>query len=321
MQIGSIIRADNSGLGTLAREFYDNEIINKVIICPNNVYQSFSERFSNSRQDLTVENINWLLKDLDILFCFETPFRWSIVAEAKKRGIKTILMPMHEGLSERIPIDFDLYVCPSVLEMDLDIEPKIFLPVPVNTNRIKWKLRKKAKVFIHNSGHGGISMRNGTLELIQAMKYVKSDIKLIIRSQHYQFETNDKRIECRYENIKDYWNLWDEGDVFIFPEKFNGLSLPVQEAFASGMCVMTTNKEAFNFLPKEPLLKPKEWKKIMIARQVDCASYDPKEIAESIDKIANTDITKYSLAGKEWAEQNNWGKLKDKYLKLCDIVL
>lgn len=314
--VGSIIRADNSGLGTLAREFYDNGIINKVIIYPNNVYHSFNERFKNSKIGLTDENIKWLLKDLDILFCFETPFKWQIVAEAKKRGIKTILMPMHEGLQENLPIKFDLYVCPSELEMRLDIEPKIFLPVPVNTKRIKWKLREKAKVFIHNSGHGGIAGRNGTWELLEAMKYVKSDIKLIIRSQFHEFKSDDKRIECKYENKKDYWDLWDEGDVFIFPEKFNGLSLPVQEAYASGMCVITTDKEAFSFLPKQPLLKPEKFIKMMIARQIDCAVHNAKDIAKKIDEIANTDITEYSLAGKKWAEQNNWDKLKSKYLDL-----
>lgn len=315
--IGSIIRSDNSGLGILAGEFYENGIINKVIICPNNVYHSFNERFDNSKVGLTSENIEWLLKDLDVLFCFETPFKYRIVAEAKKREIKTILMPMHEGLTEKLPIGFDLYACPSKLEMELDIEPKIFLPVPVNTKKIKWRLRKKAKVFIHNSGHGGIAGRNGTWELLEAMKYVKSDIKLIIRSQYHQFKTDDPRIECRYENIKDYWDLWNDGDVFIFPEKFNGLSLPVQEAFASGMCVMTTDKEAFDFLPKKPLLKPEKYIKIMIARQVDSAVHNAKDIAKKIDEIANTDITEYSLAGKEWAEQNSWNELKNKYLEIC----
>ena len=59
----------------------------------------------------------------------------------------------------------------------------------------------------------------------------------------------------------------------------------------------------------------------MVARQVDSAVHDPKEIARKIDEIAGSDISKYSLAGREWAEANSWNKLKTKYLELCDIVL
>jgi len=317
MKVGSLIRANNSGLGTLAREFYDNGIIHKGLYVPNQVYKDFPDRFPTFKQGINSKLINWLLDDIDVLLCFENAYRWGIINEAKRKGIKTILMPMHEGLREQLPYHFDLYLAPSSEEMNLGLSPIERINVPVNTDRLKWRERKTAKVFVHNSGHGGIGMRNGTMELIEAMKYVKSDIKLIIRSQYHKFVTEDPRIEYRYENLLDYWDIWKEGDVFIFPEKFNGLSLPVQEAFASGLCVMTTDKEAFDFLPKKPLIPPSGFRNYMVARIVEGAEHDPKIIAQKIDEIANTDISEYSRAGREWALKNNWQSLKSKYIELC----
>ena len=49
--------------------------------------------------------------------------------------------------------------------------------------------------------------------------------------------------------------LFDVGDVFLFPDKFNGLSLPLQEAYASGMAVMSTGRyPASQWLPNDPMI-------------------------------------------------------------------
>lgn len=109
-------------------------------------------------------------------------------------------------------------------------------------------------MFVHNAGHGGLGGRNGTLEIIEAMRFVRSKIKLIINSQ-VPFKCDDPRVEVRVKDYENYWDLWGEGDVFLFPEKFNGLSLPIQETMASGMAIMSTNRYPFNaYLPRELLI-------------------------------------------------------------------
>ena len=94
MKIGSLIRANNSGLGTLAREFFDHGLIHKGIFIPNEVYKDFPERFLNFREKITEENIICLLKDIDVLLCFENIYKWEILKRAKEKGIKTILIVM-----------------------------------------------------------------------------------------------------------------------------------------------------------------------------------------------------------------------------------
>jgi hypothetical protein len=127
-------------------------------------------------------------------------------------------------------------------------------------------------------------------------------------------QIDDPRVEYR---IGTQDNIWEEGDVFVFPEKFNGLSLPLQEAFASGMAVIAGDRFPINtWLPKDLLIPVKEYKRESIAVPFDSAVIHPKDIAEMIDKVYNTDITEYSLLGKQFNEQNQWKILKEKYKEL-----
>ena len=48
--------------------------------------------------------------------------------------------------------------------------------------------------------------------------------------------------------------------------------------------------------------------------------YDPKLIASKIDEFYNTDITKYSYAGKAWGESNSWKYLKSRYIDLINSL-
>lgn len=317
--VGSIVRPHNSGLGILALEFVEQGLIDKCLLFSNGVYKCFPERFPNSKMckshlSIQQDEIDWLLKDLKTLLILETPYEWDIIKQAKKKGIKVVFIPMHECLPKPPQLP-DVWVAVSDIDFELPYLPKIRLNIPVNTDKIKWKQRSRAKVFVHNAGHGGLQGRNGTKELIEAMKYVKSPIKLIIRSQADNIKVDDKRIEFIYGNYENYQDLYGEGDVLVFPEKFNGLSLPLQEAFASGMAIITTDKPCFSWLPKD-LLLPVSWERIMVAREVDSAVHDQIGIAKKIDFIYNKDISTYSKDGKKWAEINSWKKLRRTYEEL-----
>lgn len=308
-KVGSVVLATHQGLGYLAKDFYDNGIIDKVFVWQHSSRENHYDWYSDR-----VNNIDDLL-DCDIILYFETCFDFDFMKRAKAKGIKIVFMPMYECSNPNIVKLADKIINPSLL--DQKYYPQgTFIPVPVNKT---WKLRQTAKTFVHNAGNGGLGGRNGTKELLEAMKWVKSPIKLILRSQGKIEAYNDPRIEVRIGTFDD---IWSEGDVFIFPEKFNGLSLPQQEAFASGMLVMVSKRfPNETYLPVEPMIPVKEYKKERLAVEFDCAVIDPKEIAEQIDAWYNKDITEYSLKGKEYGEQNSWKILKEKYLSVFQDIL
>lgn len=305
--IGSVVLATDQGLGYLAKAFYDNGLVKKVLIHQHTSRVNHHEWYPDA-----CKSEEELLDGLDVLLLFEEAWDWKIIVRARKKGIKTILMPMYECTRHPLPYEPDIILCPSLLDMRYyDDKNSVFLPVPVN---VPWKKRSKALVFVHNAGNGGLGMRNGTPELLEAMRYVKSPIKLIVRTQSCDFTCDDPRVEIRKGNFP-VETLWDEGDVFIFPEKFNGLSLPLQEAFASGMLVMAGDRFPMNtWLPTEPLIPVERYKKERIVREFESAVYDPKIIAETIDNWYGKDISQFSLAGREWGKLNSWDNLLYEYI-------
>lgn len=303
--VGSIVLATEQGLGYIAKAFFDNGIIDMVCIHPHTSRKNHYEWYPSH----VSEEI--LLEQCDTLIFFETPFNWKIIPKARGLGIKTILIPMYECTRYPLPYQPDEIWCPSPLDYRFYTgrgEECKQIQIPVD---VPWKLRSKAVTFIHNAGNGGLGGRNGTKELIEAFSLVKSEARLIIRSQ-IPIQCDNPKIEVRVGTFDD---IWSEGDVFIFPEKFNGLSLPLQEAFASGMLVMAGARFPMTeWLPKEPLIPVAGYHTERISVEFDCAEYDPKVIAEKIDIWYSKDIRNFSLRGKEFNTKNSWKALKETFI-------
>ena len=325
MRVGTICYATDQGLGILAKSFYDNGVVTDVLMLHHNSRPTHLEWYPGSKvitsKDLNVagfsQRIVEFLKNVDVMLFFETPFDWSLIPYCQKRNIKTVLMPMHECMPKTLPYEPDFFICPSALDFDAFPRNSVMLPVPVSE---PWNLRMTADVFVHNAGHLGLNGRNGTAELLQAIPLVKSDdVKFIIRSQEpISWTIRDPRVEIRLGTVKKE-DLYKRGDVFVFPEKFNGLSLPLQEATASGMAVMCLDRYPVNtWLHKDPLVPVKEYRKSRVSSrclEFDEAVVDPAELAKNIDKWHGREITHLSLYGREWAERTSWKALKQKYLE------
>lgn len=320
-RIGTIAYATNQGLGILAKSFWDNGVLTDLLVLRHHCRQSFHEEWYPGSSVIDARALDYgrlfaFVEKLDTLLVFETPYFWPVVAHARDHGVKTALMTMYECTPATLPVKFDLILCPS----DLDHEhfPEgVRVNVPVSE---PWRKRRKAEVFVHNSGHGGLHGRNGTAELLQAIPLVRSqDVRFLIRSQDpLNIPTNDPRCLVSIGSFPRE-ELFATGDVFVFPEKFNGLSLPLQEAHAAGMLVMATDRFPMNrWLPNEPLIPVDYYVGDRIGGCIpfQSAVVDPEDIAEAIDEWYGRDISWYSDQGLKWAGENSWEALKPRYLEL-----
>lgn len=328
MKIGFIARYDNSGLGILSWEMWEHLKPYKILAIDNGAYRTFPERLEGqdvrySKRNISDADFEWLLDGIDLLLTIETAYIKGAYVKARKKGIKSVLMPMYESLPNNIEVATDtpdLFLCPSLLDYRELQDRKVLLPMPVNRERVKFRQRDVARIFLHNAGHGGMASRNGTTELLEAIPMVKNpDILFIIRSQN-PLQCSDPRVRIEVGNVKNYWNLWDEGDVFVFPEKFNGLSLPVNEALSSGMVVMSSNRFPFNeWIPTEPLIDIQQNVRVKISsRLLDYAIIKPEAIARKIDEYAMQDISELSKKSNEIAEKISWKKLLPEYIKVFE---
>lgn len=328
MNIGFIARADNSGLGTLSWEFANHLKPHKALIVNNGVYQMFPERYAGIPSRVTKRNfskadIEWLLDGTDILFIPETPYDPQLYVRTRQAHVKTVLMPMYESFKPEWDRP-DFFMCPSLLDLQEIPEPKQFLPFPVNRKRLPFTQRKTAEVFLHNAGHGGMVGRNGTQVFIDAIPMVKADVKFIINCQMgMKLPYEDSRVTLKVGNYQNYWDVWNEGDVFVFPERFNGLSLPINEALSKGMVVMSTDRFPFNkWLPTEPLIPAHEIVRSAVsATMLDYAIVKPEAIAKKIDEFAHADISKLSEQSNTIAQSISWEVLLPEYIKTFKKLL
>lgn len=335
MKIAALVRCDNSGISNVTWEFTKHLKPSKVCIIINSANQNFPERYDGITSikvtnSLSTEQYEWLTDDVDVLWTAETFYDWRIIDYCRKKNVKTVLTTMIEMTAEKLPKYPDVFHCPSKLDYEVFTEKfsneKVFIPWPINTDVLPWKKRTKAKHFIHTASHGGMNGRKGTQLLLEAMQYVKSDIKLTVYAWKNEYKIpNDPRIEVQIKNFKNYWQVWREGDVLVYPQGANGICLPIVEAMSSGMAVITTDIYPFNeYMPKDLLFKPtSSFKKRMAPALLEVEDYkiSPESIADKIDMIANKDISKYSEYGKKWAKEHSWKKLLPRYVDMFKSVL
>lgn len=338
MRVSTLCYATDSGLGILAKDFHRNGIVTDPVVVRHGHHPTHDEwypgapQITNLRDPAQLRRAEEVVRGTDVFLAFETYFHNPIVDFCRRHGIKVVLMPMHECHHNATP-EPDQYWAPSLLDFcavtgaDEDFSRSVlsfcaykrcvFTPVPVS---VPWRLRERAEVFVHNAGHGGLKGRNGTREVAAALEYVTSPARFVIRSQSPAMWMNDPRV--RYEGFTPYEDLWTTGDVFLFPEKWNGLSLPIQEAYASGMLVMAGARfPNTTYLPTEPLIPVDTYHRERVGGAYpvfDCAEFDPRTIAAHIDAWYGKDITGYSLRGKQYSEENSWTVLGPRYRALLE---
>lgn len=355
LRVASLIYATDSGLGLLAKAFVDHGVITHPIVVRHGRHPTHDEWHPDAPQITDLNNpaqrdmASRHCAGCDVLLMLETPHIWSLIPHCRSKGVKTVLCPMYECEKANLEYQPDFFICPSLLDQQYYPDRSIFLPVPVE---VPWRQRTRAEVFVHNAGHGGLKGRNGTAEVLEAMEHIKSPAKLIVRSQESLYRTAGHRQHAQLTNplirrgqkidyddenaprpermaefregTMPYEQLWSEGDVFLFPEKFNGLSLPLQEARAAGMLVMCGARFPMTtWLPNEPLIPVKGYRKNKIGppyNEFSEAIFDPKHIAATVDGWYGADLTAYSLEGKAWAETMSWNALRPRYLQTLEAL-
>lgn len=334
MRVGCVGYACEQGLGRLAKSFFDAGVVMEMMIFQHpGGRQTYAGWYPPgtpvlARRPFQGPEVDAFLKRVDVVLFFESPFCWRFVDRCREVGVKTALVPMLEWFPENPPAKFDRYLCPSLLDLDYFSAmglPCEFIPVPVDPST--WRQRTEAVRFLHNAGHIGSRNHKGTEEVLATMQHVKSPIHLTVRGQHTSglrrlveaapWVKDDPRVTIEYGE-KAYETLFDGHDVYLAPEKYNGLSLPLQEACAAGLLVMASDRYPANtWLPIGPLITVSDFRKARVAGGyllIDEAIIEPRLMALAIDEWYGGDISAWSFAGRNWANRHSWDALKQDWL-------
>lgn len=306
--IGLVGKSNDKGLGILTREWYEHLPIDKVF-CKKDGRTIKDERFEYFEDERHID-----LEGIKTLVILETPYQL-LLKRCKELRIKTILKVNYEFLPQSLKYKPDIYLCSSSLNYEESPEPKVLIEDPVDTNKIPFKLRHTADTFVHHAGTLGMGGANGTQELLDAIPKVKSDVRFLIRSQ-VPIKINDSRVDLRIGSEKNYWEMYDEGDVFVSGQKFRATSLPIQEAMAAGMPVLCTGIPPFNEFVQFTF-PYKEMRREMVSRMVNFYVPDTDKLAEKIDALAHKPIKTESYNAKAYADSISWDVLQDELSSLC----
>ena len=324
IKLGMILRGDDGGLARISQDFYKHIKPDKVIIVDVGRAPLNLKAFPDIKPEIAPYKTqpcpsrklleSWM-EDLDVILTFETPYNWDLFDMARERGIRTVLMVDYEYLKNPLPSRADVLWMPVKWHLD-DIQRDeggaTFIPMPVDRDRFVFKERTKAKTFVSVLGHPHLAEdRGGVNALLAAIPLVRNrGVRFILRSIQEIPRINDPRVTVDISRKDNPEENWTEGDVFLHPRRYAGMSLPMDEALSCGMPVLMTDMIPQNgLLPAHWLFAPKNVKPFLLCRDVEIAEQSPRNIAAMIDQWAGRDIRFESQLANQIAEENSWKRM------------
>lgn len=351
MKIGLLAYSSDTGLGNQTWEFYKNIHPEKVLVCDLSGFNNMPvhhERYEQPRITNgipTNADMEWLVDGMDVVFVAETPLNYYLYEYAQKQGVKVIQQYNYEFLDyfrkPHLPKPAVLGA-PSAWNTDIVEKLKIAKvmdwPVPVNRKLIPFREINECKTFIHVIGRPAVHDRNGTLSFFKAIRKLgnRFNYKVFLqpptdeRAREY-FE-DVKRELRRAErdlplqiviNVPNYQDIYTSGDVMVYPRRYGGLCLPVQEALSAGMPVIMTDISPNNArLPKEWLGSAEKITSFRAHTEIDVYDIDDNELVEIMNRFADpTFMQEANQKANEIADSISWETLTLQYMKWFEQVI
>lgn len=268
---------------------------------PNyDMYEGFTGISSNGFPDN--KTVRRFLSGLTHVVTAETFYSNELIRLANQAGIKTFNQVNYEfcdHLKHSLPMPY-LWLMPSywqIEEMTAKFENVKYLPPPIfindfaNARNENMSRSPDIKRFVHIVGKQASYDRNGTEDVLAALKYCKEDFEIVIRSQgELKYHINDRRVTFDIGNKKDQSELYAGYDAMIMPRRYGGLCLPMNEALCSGLPVIMTDISPNNrILPESWLVQAKKKTEFMARTLIDVYQSDLQDLARRIDQIAAMD--------------------------------
>lgn len=345
-KLGLIAYANDGGLGAQTRRLAQMLRPDRVLVIDSSAFsRNKTQHFEwYSEFDYFVtqgfpnnDQVKKFLGGLTHVFFAESPYNYGLIYWAEQQGIKTYCQVNYEFCQNLIepwlPVPTK-WVMPSYWKIDemkeLFGEDKVvYLPPPIHQDEfarardVNMKRRGKVR-FLHVIGTAAIADRNGTLDLLEAIKLTKSDFELVIRTQHpisMDAFLDDPRVTYELGSLKDNQDLYENFDALLLPRRWGGLCLPINEALLSGLPVLTSDMEPQNkWLPHRWLVKSEVKGSFMAKSGIQFNSVNHQAYADKIDWFCQlpSKHKEKTLACTVGIMEFSFGWLSGKYLDLFD---
>lgn len=238
MRLGLIARADSRGLGIQTHAVYRHLKPAKtmVIDCPSAnplpIRRDWYPDATWIHGLPTARDFRTWLQDLDVVYTAETGYGPHLWDEAERAGVRTVLHVNPEFLDVRDRPT--LWAAPTAWRYSELPAPKRLLPVPITLSPERARPTTAATRFLHVIGRPAVHDRNGTLTLLEALRYVQTPITLTITCQSPSYVADallgvhapaHVQLDVRTGDIADHRDLYTDQHVLVLPRRFGGLCL------------------------------------------------------------------------------------------------
>lgn len=314
MDLGLVCRGDHGGLATLSRDF-------RLHLQPVKTLGVDMDRLTGNTSRLDtdyiyvpgagwtqqyceqVDVIDRFLDGLDVVLTWETPYNYYLFSRARELGVRSILGVDYEYLIYEQPDCHlprpDLLVVPTINRLrELRRRyPAVHLPIPVDRERWRHTTRTRCDTLLHIANPGADLDRNGTRVVESAT--LPDGVDLVIPSR-----------------VSDNRDLYATGDVLVMTRRYGDLSLPIQEALALGMPVITSQHDYYHegCVPIRDRLSSRRY------QHVDVWDPDTTSLSETIAYLHDTPllVAMVSEAARSWADKMSWDNQMGRWMDVLD---
>jgi hypothetical protein len=253
----------------------------------------------------------WLSK-VDVVVFPETPFYKGLPVATRYKKKRSVCIPMQEwfpkGGGDWAKL-IDLFLCPTeqcYQKVKPLVRDAVLFPWPVDTDRFKFTIRKKANRFLFINGHGGVNGRKGA-KVISGLIRLWPEVPLTIVSQSRAKWPTGQNVSVKRATASNT-DLYRLGDVLVSPHSIDGIGLEPMEAMSSGMPVISTKGCPWNEVPAIGRVNStaKRYRSSPRHQHTEWYSPDVKSLLEVMRGIHETDIKDESGRAREWAESQSW---------------
>lgn len=328
MKVGLVARSESRGIGIMTADFFREMAPTKTLVVDMGpLARGFATHPDWYPGATTVPFVDGLLPErecrdwldgLDCVYGVETWYDQRFPAWAAEAGVATCLHVMAEFYRP----EMEPTVCwaPTSWRLDLLPESTVIVPVPVevrpppNPRQTGDRLR-----VVHVAGHRAAMDRNGTTIVATALPRVRRPMHVTIWCQDRRLPTirggEGVKVVRNLGGVTDRWAMFDGADLLVMPRRYGGLSLPVQEAMASGVGVLMTDCAPNRDWPVWPLRCSIGSTIATPGGEIDLFDADPRKLAADLNWLADhpEEVAVLREESRGWAARHTWEVLRPVY--------
>ncbi len=323
-RVGLVGFCCDTGLGFVNRTLYRHLPFASWLVLDHPRYGSRNEFLDDRCRIFGLKSprsaVTEWLTSVDSIFAVERGFVPGLRGLSMSRGVDFILMPNVEWLDLEDPGVhlIDRFIAPTEhcyrVLCDAGLQSRsVFIPHFVDTDLFRFKLRERANLFVHFSGHGGVQGRKGT-DIVLELARRCPEVSFKIYSQEPLAGAIPSNVAVHGATPQPE-DLYEYGDVAIQPSRWEGVGLQILEAMASGIPTILPNAPPMNEYPaNDQLLIKCSAGTVDLGHKVwQTAEIELDHLEEVVRSLHNQNISDMSRRARTQMERRSWHSMGSKY--------